>query len=508
MVKYTLFHTFDAKHAKNLGEESVSDNVQATVELTKNAYDGDATECEIIFEGEPDKIQGIIVRKIIIKDNGVGMSFYDISKKWLNIGTQNKIRDSISPIKERRVVGAKGIGHFACQKLGEKVTVTSNPMKYPGREHLEHIDKTLVLSQNWSTYVAGKDFSTIPNEINVFDREDKESHGVTIEISELKHKWNVEDIEKVRLNIALLLLPPSLLKNKQCHDFKPTINAKKLGIEETEINNDVMKYAPYKLHGRLRGNRLHWDISKRVKGFERKTIETQSGNENCISKSGDIDVELYHFPLGVSSWQGGDDHLGPLPSEGLRGSTIAKSVRRNSGIKIYKDGIRIMPYGESDDDWLGLEKAAGKRGKGAIRNTALLGFVLLNSEKNPNIIETTTRQKLISNEAFISLAGDPTVPVDKTNLPIMIRLIGKLQKNWERIREKKDRVVRDQSGIAQNRLKQAKNEIAKLPPALMTDDVRKELTSQLTEATTAVRKLSDEYEEKIFQSDFYGRIIS
>ena len=63
-MKYKLYHTFDAKHAKNLGEESVSDNVQAVIELGKNAYDGDATKCKITFLGVPDKIQGIIVRKI------------------------------------------------------------------------------------------------------------------------------------------------------------------------------------------------------------------------------------------------------------------------------------------------------------------------------------------------------------------------------------------------------------------------------------------------------------
>ena len=182
-MKYKLYHTFDAKHAKNLGEESVSDNVQATLELGKNAYDGDATTCKITFLGVPDKIQGILVRKIVIEDDGIGMSFDDIANKWLNIGTQNKIQEPLSPIKGRKVVGAKGIGHFACQKLGNKITIISNPLKYPGRKHLEHIDKTMILTQDWSTYVAGKNFSEIPNEINIVDRKDPESHGITIEIS-------------------------------------------------------------------------------------------------------------------------------------------------------------------------------------------------------------------------------------------------------------------------------------------------------------------------------------
>ena len=130
-MKYKLYHTFDAKHAKNLGEESVSDNVQATIELAKNSFDGDAVTCKVTFLGMPDKIQGIIVRKIVIEDDGIGMSFHDIANKWLNIGTPNKIQRPLSPIKQRKVVGAKGIGHFACQKLGNKITIISNPLKYP-----------------------------------------------------------------------------------------------------------------------------------------------------------------------------------------------------------------------------------------------------------------------------------------------------------------------------------------------------------------------------------------
>ena len=57
MAKYQLYHKFDAHHAKNLGEDSVSDYVQGLLELGKNAYDGDATSCVITFVGKPDKLQ-------------------------------------------------------------------------------------------------------------------------------------------------------------------------------------------------------------------------------------------------------------------------------------------------------------------------------------------------------------------------------------------------------------------------------------------------------------------
>ena len=498
-MKYTLYHKFDAKHAKNLGEESVSDNIQAVIELGKNAYDGDATECTITFVGFKDKIQGFIVTKIIIADNGVGMSFYDIAERWMNIGTQHKIKKTDSPITKRRVVGQKGIGHFACQKLGERVTIISNPMRYGGREHLDHIDKTLTLTQDWSKYKAGLDFSKVPNEITITDRKDEDSRGVTIEISELKQRWKIEDIERIRATLGLLLLPPSLLKNKKQHDFTIVLDAKQLGIEDTAVSNDVMKYAPYKLSGRLRGKKLYWEISKRVNGFERKVIATESnqiGKEFTNNKCGDLDVEFYHFPKGPKYWERGKDGLGALPSGPFKGRDILKAVRENSGIKIYKDDVRIMPYGEPGNDWMNLEKTAASRGGGRIRNTAILGFVILYSKTNPKIEETTTRQQVISNEAFRSLAGDPHNKQITEN-SIMITLLRKLEHNWGRVQDKTNEVKKNRSALAQIKLKQAKNEITKLPDDLITADIKKEIISHLTSASSDITNLQREYDDDV-----------
>ena len=120
--EYVLYHTQDAGNARNLGERVVSSMIQAILEIVKNAYDADAHKCEVIFEGVKDKLQGILVRKIIIRDDGIGMSFYDLERRWLRIGTTNKEETRISP-KGRRLAGEKGMGHFAVQKLGKLVTI-------------------------------------------------------------------------------------------------------------------------------------------------------------------------------------------------------------------------------------------------------------------------------------------------------------------------------------------------------------------------------------------------
>ena len=57
------------------------------------------------------------VYKIVIEDNGIGMTLNDLQDKWMRIGTESKERDTISPMFGRRVSGEKGMGHFGITKI-------------------------------------------------------------------------------------------------------------------------------------------------------------------------------------------------------------------------------------------------------------------------------------------------------------------------------------------------------------------------------------------------------
>ena len=121
-------HTVDAKHLKNIGEQSVSSPVQALIELVKNSHDADALNCKVHFYADVSLENFLDVKKIVIEDDGFGMTFEDIRDKWMRIGTKSKEEETVSRFFKRRVSGAKGMGHFACQKLGNKITLKSSPM--------------------------------------------------------------------------------------------------------------------------------------------------------------------------------------------------------------------------------------------------------------------------------------------------------------------------------------------------------------------------------------------
>ena len=75
-----LHHSIDAKHAQNIGEQSVSDRVQAVIEIVKNSYDADALNCTVRFFARSGGSGTLVhIDKIVISDDGIGMTFDNIN---------------------------------------------------------------------------------------------------------------------------------------------------------------------------------------------------------------------------------------------------------------------------------------------------------------------------------------------------------------------------------------------------------------------------------------------
>ena len=112
--------TFDPRVIEHLGVRMYSTLPPVLSELIANSYDADATKVEIELHDIEDK-------KIVIKDNGIGMSFEDIQSKFLIIG-RNRREDgeSLTP-KGRKVIGKKGLGKLSF--FGIVRTITVNTVK-------------------------------------------------------------------------------------------------------------------------------------------------------------------------------------------------------------------------------------------------------------------------------------------------------------------------------------------------------------------------------------------
>ena len=363
-----LSFRFSGRVAKLLGRESVSNAIIAISELVKNAYDADAKKVEIIFENISGN-DGMIR----IRDNGVGMTYNDLKTKWMVVGTDTKERATRSPEGKRRVVGEKGIGRFAVERLAEKVTLISNPKIQ---------DETVTMYIDWSQYAAeGAIFDQIRNRVVSSPKKDIDIRGLEIILENLRDHWGEKEVEELEKQLSMLI-PPGRISDFEIQVYAPEY--KKYGIK---VESKLLKEAMYELKSSINNNRIHYIIKKDGKIVHDDGIKTD--NFEC----GPIRFSMYFFPLdrGDEGWTYNVFKL----------KEIVTMLKEFGGLKIYRDGFRVKPYGDPGHDWLGLNfKRLQRFGKKIPSNNQIIGFVYVSRDANSSLLDTTTREGLIHNMAY------------------------------------------------------------------------------------------------------------
>ena len=402
-MKEYIYHTVDAGHIRNIGEQSVSNKIQAILELVKNTYDADSPDCMVTFHGAEENEQ-IKITMITIKDHGIGMTKNDLRDKFMNVGTGTKIEESFSPKLKRRVSGEKGMGHYSAQRLGDKITITTTPDLFDGRQFSKEDDATYVLELDWSKYVPGEDFGKIPNTLYTMARQES---GTVIEISKLRDSWTTSgkgnDLETLAKNLGNVMLPKAMQSGAK-DKFDARVKLVGFKAELPELRGTLLDHALYKIQASLHEQRIRFQLFRRKKGSGAMEHVKDDVIPAKSATCGNAHIAIHWFPGAVSDW-----------AKGVMTPRLMKEqLEENHGIKIYNDKIRVMPYGEKENDWLGLAtRKSGPASGGKARNVHLVGFLKLSRKNNPCITETTTRQALRENSAFESLKSDFVMPVIK-----------------------------------------------------------------------------------------------
>ena len=432
-MKVQYYHSIDAKLASNIGEDSVSNPVQAILELVKNSYDADATQCTVMFDGSTDGKDSYTINSITISDDGIGMTQEDLTGKFFRIGTDSKMRETLSPLKGRRVVGEKGQGHYAAKRLGRRCIITSNPLNFPKREFSESVDKTLTATLDWDDFVIGSNFGDIPSQGEILDRKEPGKHGLRLTIDNLeKTEWTKAEFQQIKNDLGLLISPSSSEKFGTS-DFEIYVQYPGLERGSARVDTTALDLALYKMRAVVRGNKVTVNIYENRKdpttnknSFVRVPIQGKYRNEFVINPSntsalacGDLTFELYHFPQRKPSGKGEvfdewETKLSRKQFKLLKSAAITKFTEEHSGIKIFKDKIRIMPFGDRNHqhlyDWAGIDRAWLSKTSGNFRNRTLVGFVHLTRDSNPDIQEVATREGIKENSAFKSLIEEVIIP--------------------------------------------------------------------------------------------------
>ncbi|NCN52065.1 TIGR02391 family protein [archaeon] len=112
-----LVMSFDPHTIEHLGIKMYSTLPPVLSELIANAHDADAHNVKIILMDSPSD-------KIIVEDDGEGMSFTELNNKFLRIGRNRREDENRQKTKEGRlIIGKKGLGKLAFFGIAEEIEI-------------------------------------------------------------------------------------------------------------------------------------------------------------------------------------------------------------------------------------------------------------------------------------------------------------------------------------------------------------------------------------------------
>ena len=189
-----------------LGDQLIKNERIALVEIIKNSYDADASWVKVTFEGFDADFGANSSSRIIIEDDGIGMTEEVIENHWVNPATPLKYigKQEVSTTRKGRVIqGEKGIGRFALLKLGRKIEIRTRAARQKSEQHL-----VLDLSKYDENFLSKKSSALFLDDIGIsLSSADPQyilsmnisigtrtlkrpSHGTRIEISHLTSAWS------------------------------------------------------------------------------------------------------------------------------------------------------------------------------------------------------------------------------------------------------------------------------------------------------------------------------
>ena len=405
-----------------LGEQLIKNEKIALVELIKNSYDADADWVQVRFEDFNDDMSANENSSIVIKDNGHGMTYEDIRDSWMNPASPKKYkrkkdkRKRTTPEKKRIIQGEKGIGRFAILKLGKTVTVATKTRNSEFESILEY-DFTKFDNDFIEEDGEEKDIFLDEIEINYSETASpglvEEPQGTVIEIRNLKGAWGRNLVNAVHNDVISLTDPVSrIVKDdtpdsfkihlfchgkRQVHIVDPTENLKRL-IEDKaalkiqgEFNSEKNAFI---YNDEDESNKTKVKLSDfQIRGlwiWRQQFVSKQDVQEREY-ECGDFKFHFYIFDFSLGS------------SGKYQLNREERKTLKEHRIYLYRDGIRVYPYGDRDDDWLRIDvdRGIGKAGD-FFSNDQIIGWVDISQEQNPNLRDKTNREGLIEKGTAVS----------------------------------------------------------------------------------------------------------
>ncbi len=443
-----------------LGRQQIAGIPTAINELFKNAHDAYADNVEIDYFRKE--------KLLVLRDNGLGMTKTDFESRWLTLGTESKFSNRKTPPppkdpnkNERPIMGEKGIGRLAIASIGSQVLILTKAKRskethkivaalinwgifelpgldlddvvIPIREYSELPSKSDIIGmQNEikdslkSLYenddITYEEYSKLFDQIDSFDISpkklnkklvgkfglDDENGGTHFYISPVDESLNHDidgskdksvatKIEKMLMGFSNTMIPnyPEPLIEIAFRDYKSTdgtytdlLDKEQFFTPEDFELGDHHFIGEFDEFGQFNGTITIYG----EKSYDHKV----NWNGNYFKKT-----DCGPFKINLAYIQG---RLRQSIIDSENHARIIAKADKFGGLYIYRDNIRILPYGNYDYDFIDIEKNRTKSASYYFFSyRRMFGVIDISKSKNKELKEKAGREGFIENKAYRQL---------------------------------------------------------------------------------------------------------
>lgn len=396
-----------------IGQDLINDDNIAIIELVKNGIDAGAKSVTIDFSSYDSAIY--------ICDDGSGMSANDIRDKWLNIAYSEKKE---AQQKNRVLAGNKGVGRFACDRLGKSLEIYTQT-----RER-----KLIKLTVDWTDFENKKDHRTTIQDIkvNLDEISNKEldtaiksripTRGTLLVIKDLRQEWGRERLLQLKRQLERFVNPIAAFdKNGVSIELSA----------DAEIDND-QKEEPH--------NQINVKVENQI--FSKLKFNTTYISATISDDGKTVITELHHDGERVYRLveENADFKLLPNTNVVVHYMNAYKKAyfKRQTGLNLvefgsvflFVNGYRVPPYGDRSNDWLQLDNRKAQGTARYLGNRDLLGLINISDSKGAFRI-ASNREGVTRTPPFLQL-------VDKSG-GFFVSVLARLERfvvdglNWDSV---------------------------------------------------------------------------
>ncbi|MGC3995504.1 MAG: sensor histidine kinase [Propionicimonas sp.] len=419
-----------------LGQDLITDDAQALVELIKNAYDADASTVRVdidtqgwfdIATGEPvpkgsAAPEGAVQGRLRVQDDGVGMSIETIKNGWLTVSNSEK-RDfkatGAVTSRGRTPLGDKGLGRLGVQRLGRVVRLET--ARVGERDGFEAYEVTV----DWYRFEGARTLTSVPLDVKPIRNANKA--GTAVDVLGLRNVdyWEGRGELDLQKQLASILSP-----YENAAGLRVFVKINNAEVDTREEARRLLAIAPNlfnfsyergaiaitallrstELRGRNAAERrvyeqlvapdngfafAEWLLSARR--AQARGVGAQLGDDTYFllfsrsvtlhgaAEKGRTVADPGPFQGQISAFSYDRDEDSALDSA----SELRDFAKQLSGIRVFRDGFGIR----LDDDWLGLSAQQTHGGSFyGLRPKNTAGYVNLSARDNAVLEETSSRE--------------------------------------------------------------------------------------------------------------------